>query len=577
MKKIIILATLFLMSTIIGCGGSGQDGKDSQYHKDERAKSKTIVSVGESEIKLFLLDEYNQLYKMNFQNAEEEYNSKKEYLDTLINLFIFVEAAYDQALDKDPEVQRIIKESRPDFLRDELFKLKILPFLEVTDEEVDFCYEQMHKETKISIIYVLDSVLTDSIYNMLKNGGDFAALARKYSEDQASAVKGGDLGFRQWLSLSEDFQNEIFDLEIGEIVVLDEPQGWNIATVTDRREVEVDPLDPIRDALISRIQGSKRTKVQDEFYSEIFENADIKINEETTEFILDKVEALYPDVIGGVPFRKNTFNPDDLAQYERNMPLAIYNGGEVLLGDYLTRTATWEDRNRPPFNETENLRMAVFNLQLLDILENRAIELKLDETDDYKDGARFFKDQLMAARMKEIITREKSFVSDEEVIDYFETNSAEYTIPKKLHVQEINVATQDEADRIYAKLEKNEDFGQLAEKNTMRPAMKSKKGDLGFIADYNYPTLYSQALRLHVDSYSKPFPVGDGWSIVKLLDIRDGRQKQFEEVARQLKTELENKKRETAVSEWMTENIGKYKVKKDYDLIWKTIDKGAYE
>jgi len=82
---------------------------------------------------------------------------------------------------------------------------------------------------------------------------------------------------------------------------------------------------------------------------------------------------------------------------------------------------------------------------------------------------------------------------------------------------------------------------------------------------------------LNMGSYSKPFPVGDGWSIVKLMEIREGTQKQFEEVARQIKTEMENSRKENAVSEWMNENIDKYKIKKDYDLIWKTIDKGAYE
>jgi parvulin-like peptidyl-prolyl isomerase len=292
---------------------------------------------------------------------------------------------------------------------------------------------------------------------------------------------------------------------------------------------------------------------------------------------MDKIETLYPDVIGGKPFRKNTFNPDDLAQYERNMILATYRDGEVLLGDYLRQTASWEDLQRPPFNEIEQLRVAIFQLKMMDILLARASELKLDESDDFKDATRFFKDQLMAAKMREIITEEKSYVSDEEVIDYYQANSDKYMIPKKIHVQEIHIGTEQEAEDIYNRLNQGEDFDQLAEQYTVRPAMKNKQGDLGFIAEYNYPTIFSLAERLEINQYSRPVPIGDKWSIVRSLEVQEAQAKSFEEVARQIKNELEEQKRVDAVDRWLAENRDKYQVKAKYDLIWETIDKDAYE
>ena len=232
---------------------------------------------------------------------------------------------------------------------------------------------------------------------------------------------------------------------------------------------------------------------------------------------------------------------------------------------------------RPPFNEIEQLRGAIFQLKMMDILLARARELKLDEGDDFKDATRFFKDQLMAARMKEIITEEKSYVSDEEVINYYQANSNKYMIPKKVHVQEIHVGTEQEAEDIYNRLNQGEDFDKLAEQYTVRPAMKNKKGDLGFIADYNYPTLFDRASRLDINQYSKPFPVGDKWSIVRSLGVQEAQNKSFEQVARQIKKELEEQKQVDAVDRWLAENGDKYPVKVKYDLIWETIDKDAYE
>lgn len=577
MKKNICLTILFSLILISGCGKNDRQGEGPQYSKEERAKSKTVATVGKSEIKLFLLSDFNKMYQLNFTNADEEYNAKKEYLDSLISMYIFVEAAFDQGLEKDPEILKILRESKPDFMRDELFKKNVLPYIGVTDEDVDLWYGKMGEEVKMSAIYVLDSVLADSIYEALQNGADFAALARKHSEHQESAVKGGDLGYRRWIDLSEDFQQNAFDLEVGKTNKFAASVGFNIVKVTDRRKIEVEPLATIRDALISRIQALKRTKIQDAMFDSLFEAANIKINEETAEFLMDKIETLYPDVIGGKPFRKNTFNPDDLAQYERNMILATYKDGEVLLGDYLRQTSTWEDLQRPPFNEIEQLRVAIFQLKMMDILQARAKELKLDESDDFKDATRFFKDQLMAAKMREIITEERSYVSDDEVIDYYRANSQKYMIPKKIHVQEIHVGTEQEAEDIYNRLNQGEDFDKLAEKYTVRPAMKNKKGDLGFIADYNYPTLFDRAARLDLNQYSKPFPVGDKWSIVRPLGVQEEQAKSFEEVARQIKTELEEQKQVDAVDKWLAENRDKYPVKVEYDLLWETIDKDAYE
>jgi parvulin-like peptidyl-prolyl isomerase len=576
MKKLSALILIISLIASISCGGGDRDASDPQYHKQERAESATIAKIGESELKVFLLEDFDEMYATAFASAEEEYNAKKEYLDSMINMYVFVEAAYELGLQKDQEVIKLIKDSRPAFMRDELFKAKILPFIDVSRDEIETWYDNMDEEVKMSVIFLEDSTRADSIYNAIKNGADFAGMARKYSLDEASAVEGGDLGFRTWVSLSEEFQNNVFNLEPGETVLFSVPGGWDIATVTERREVERQPLEQIEDMLISRIQAEKKARVQNEFYDELFEEANVKINEETAEFIYDKAATLYPDVIGGVPFRKNTFNPEDLAEYERNMILATYNGGEVTLGEYLLQTARWNDNQRPPFNEIENLKKAIFNLKLMELLQQKAEDMELSESVDYKDAVRFYKDQIMAAKMKELIVEEKGFVSEDEVAEYYQAHADEYVVPKKLHVKEILIETETDAEKIHERLQNGADFDELAA-NTIRPTAQNSNGDLGFIAEYNFPTLFERANQLKAGQFSEPFPVGDNWSIVKLVAVRDQQVKLFDEVATQLKTELENKKKETALEEWMTENRDRFDIDVKYDLIWETIDKEEYE
>ena len=79
----------------------------------------------------------------------------------------------------------------------------------------------------------------DSIYNLLKNGNDFATLASTYSDDAGSAVKGGDLGWSSVGRMVAPFEKAIFSTPAGQITAPFESQyGWHIAKVIDVKEVD---------------------------------------------------------------------------------------------------------------------------------------------------------------------------------------------------------------------------------------------------------------------------------------------------------------------------------------------------
>ena len=56
------------------------------------------------------------------------------------------------------------------------------------------------------------------IYNQLKSGADFATLAKEYSKDPGSAVKGGDLGWFGKGRMVPEFEKACFAGQVGEIL-----------------------------------------------------------------------------------------------------------------------------------------------------------------------------------------------------------------------------------------------------------------------------------------------------------------------------------------------------------------------
>ncbi len=76
----------------------------------------------------------------------------------------------------------------------------------------------------------------EKILKELKAGASFEELARKYSEDPASAKRGGDLGFTQRGDLVPEYENVAFNLKNGEISGIVQTQfGFHIIQLIERR------------------------------------------------------------------------------------------------------------------------------------------------------------------------------------------------------------------------------------------------------------------------------------------------------------------------------------------------------
>lgn len=81
--------------------------------------------------------------------------------------------------------------------------------------------------------------LAARLYERLRNGEDFAALAKKFSEDPGSALNGGDLKWIDPNSLVPEFREEMARTSIGELSKPFASQfGWHVLQVLDRRSTD---------------------------------------------------------------------------------------------------------------------------------------------------------------------------------------------------------------------------------------------------------------------------------------------------------------------------------------------------
>jgi len=152
----------------------------------------------------------------------------------------------------------------------------------------------------------------------------------------------------------------------------------------------------------------------------------------------------------------------------------------------------------------------------------------------------------------------KSEVSTEEIKRYYETRKDTFKIPKQIRVRDILIKAgpQDTADQLEVKKKKAEeilaiakktkDFSSLAKKYS-EAEDASKGGDMGWIQKGSIgEQIESTLFSMKAGDLSDVFAAKDGFHILKVEEVKEEKQKSFEEVKDQI---LQTLKKEKAKAE----------------------------
>ncbi|MBE0605992.1 MAG: peptidyl-prolyl cis-trans isomerase, partial [Deltaproteobacteria bacterium] len=95
------------------------------------------------------------------------------------------------------------------------------------------------------------------ILEKARNGRDFAALAKRHSED-ATAPNGGDTGFFHRGQMAPAFEKAAFALAPGEVSdMVETPFGVHILRLEERRPARLLPLDEVREQLRDHVHRER--------------------------------------------------------------------------------------------------------------------------------------------------------------------------------------------------------------------------------------------------------------------------------------------------------------------------------
>lgn len=165
----------------------------------------------------------------------------------------------------------------------------------------------------------------EAIKEQILNGGNFAELAKKYSEDEVSAKRGGDLGFFQKGQMVQEFEDVAFKMAPGELSrIVQSDFGYHLIQVLERRDESVHARHILMKAEPTDSTMEKTKQKMDSIYQQI------KSDSLLFEYAVDLYsEDEQTKQIGGLLFNPQTgttyFEIDALLEYNPEIYLAIDN------------------------------------------------------------------------------------------------------------------------------------------------------------------------------------------------------------------------------------------------------------
>lgn len=255
------------------------------------------------------------------------------------------------------------------------------------------------------------------ILNELKNGADFATLAKEKSEDPPSAENGGQLGFMQRRRLYLPLDSVLFTLKQGEISgIVQSPAGFHIMKADE--VLAVKPLEKEYDEMKSEYKRGYIYKNElAKFTESILSKADFRFNESGIDFLksrLDTIQVL------------NKMNLDSLLEDGKaSVYLASYSGGNVDINDFISYIRN--DREAGIVKATgENLTKFIKEASKPKVIGLAAKESGLENDPQFVSLFNEFVNGLLIYKIDQQELYPKVKVTDDDILQYYEKNKEKY-------------------------------------------------------------------------------------------------------------------------------------------------------
>lgn len=351
------------------------------------------------------------------------------------------------------------------------------------------------------------------VVQKLKDGEEFAELAKQYSDDTGTKDNGGDLGFFERRMMVQEFDEVAFNLKVGEISdIVQTNFGYHIIKLN---EIGENPSFEEDKENLRNIY--KRLRYQDDYnalISSLREKYNYQLNKTTIERIIGyadstKIGSEYPhmnEIENEIVFAcaNSEYN---FSKFYGKLKEDPANVGKLFTTDLLTNAAN--KISEEILLEAEALTLDKVNPDFAELM------------DDYKNGIFIFK-------LQEDEVWNKVQLDSLKLKEFYEVNKEKYVFPDRVTYTELFVRSKETAEGYYDEIKNGADFDSLVVNYTERSGLKERKGryESQAVGSSEFSTAVSE---LNTGEFTGPITNSGGFSILRLDEKQPSRIKTFDE------------------------------------------------
>jgi len=250
-------------------------------------------------------------------------------------------------------------------------------------------------------------------------------------------------------------------------------------------------------------------------------------------------------------------NPEDV---ETTLPpetiLASFSGQTISLGEF---NQLWEQ-------VPEDYKLQLDKSMVLDqmisekLLIQEAKDMGLGEDKDVLEQIKKMTEQILVQALIEREILNKLKVNDEEVLEYYEENKDSFTEKEQVHLYNILLENEEEAQDVLEQLKAGGDFSEIAKEKSTGPSA-AQGGDLGYLTKGTIiPEIENVVFALELEKLSEVIKTDFGFHILKITEKKPEIVKTIEEVKEDIIETLLPVKQKEAFENLLEELKGKAEI-----------------
>jgi len=478
-----------------------------------------LAAVGSYNITLSEFENRYENYLFN-SGVKDNLVTREAILNNMINEILLFNYDSNDAILKDPKYQKELNWTKNQVALAYLKDQEIYASISVSEEEIREAFVRVNEKIAARHLYAESEEEANNLYELLKIGVDFDFLAKQVFTDSTLRNNGGYLGYFTWGDMDPSFEDAAFSLKVGEVSQpVKTEHGYSIIKLEDRIShpllTEYEFLK--KKSHLERVLKIRKKKPSErEYLKKVFDFEKVSFNQDALENILSELTGSV--LVAESNNRDKSYSK--CVEYEGK----IYSQNEIV-----NRIDNIPLYNKEKIVSLETLQSVITGLllqeKLLKIAHDKGYDsnpLVLDTFDKMSNNL------FLKFKRKEI--GDNSDVPDSSTLQYYSDNIQSFSSERELNLQEIILDDKHLADSLLNEIKSGTDFGDIAQKNSLRRWTAEKNGEMGFSPVSKFGMLKDTLWNSSVGEIIGPINIQDYCGIFKVLGKSDSKPFEFEKV-----------------------------------------------